>query len=119
MLRLALAPVYLDSELGFVHGLGPQTDFAIGAAGGGGGQGRAVTVSHKGVAVLALYRDFVLQVCDPRGELGDRLLERGDACHGRLHACKTARDAVELRVHVRLHAKDGVQDALIGRLLLR
>lgn len=34
-LRLALAPVYLDSELGFNHGLGPQTDFAIGAAGGG------------------------------------------------------------------------------------
>lgn len=34
-LRVALAPVYLDSELGFVHGLGPQTDFAIGAAGGG------------------------------------------------------------------------------------
>ena len=34
-LRLALAPVYLDSELGFLHGLGPQTDFAIGAAGGG------------------------------------------------------------------------------------
>jgi hypothetical protein len=34
-LRLALAPVYLDSELGFIHGLGPQTDLAIGAAGGG------------------------------------------------------------------------------------
>lgn len=34
-LRLAVAPVYLDSELGFVHGLGPETDFAIGAAGGG------------------------------------------------------------------------------------
>jgi hypothetical protein len=34
-LRLAVAPVYLDSELGFVHGLGPNTDFAIGAAGGG------------------------------------------------------------------------------------
>jgi hypothetical protein len=34
-LRLAVAPVYLDSELGFVHGLGPQTDFAIGLAGGG------------------------------------------------------------------------------------
>ena len=33
--RLALAPVYLDTELGFVHGLGPNTDFAIGAAGGG------------------------------------------------------------------------------------
>ena len=34
-LRLALAPVYLDSELGFVNGLGPNTDFAIGMAGGG------------------------------------------------------------------------------------
>jgi hypothetical protein len=34
-LRLAVAPVYLDSELGFVHGIGPQTDFAVGAAGGG------------------------------------------------------------------------------------
>jgi hypothetical protein len=34
-LRLALAPVYLDSELGFVNGLGPSTDFAIGMAGGG------------------------------------------------------------------------------------
>jgi hypothetical protein len=32
-LRLAVAPVYLDSELGFVHGLGPNTDFAIGAGG--------------------------------------------------------------------------------------
>ena len=26
-LRLALAPTYLDSELGFVHALGPNTDF--------------------------------------------------------------------------------------------
>ncbi|MGP8021698.1 MAG: hypothetical protein ACLPRE_12020 [Limisphaerales bacterium] len=34
-LRLAVAPVYLDSELGFVHGLGPNTDFALGLAGGG------------------------------------------------------------------------------------
>ncbi len=34
-LRLAVAPVYVDSELGFVSGLGPNTDFAIGAAGGG------------------------------------------------------------------------------------
>ena len=33
--RLALAPVYLDTELGFNHLLGPNTDFAIGAAGGG------------------------------------------------------------------------------------
>ena len=34
-LRLAVAPVYLDSELGFVHGLGPNTDFDLGLAGGG------------------------------------------------------------------------------------
>ena len=34
-LRLAVAPVYLDSELGFMHGLGPSTDFAIGVGGGG------------------------------------------------------------------------------------
>jgi len=34
-LRLSVAPVYLDSELGFANGLGPNTDFAIGLAGGG------------------------------------------------------------------------------------
>ncbi len=33
--RLALAPVYLDTEIGFVHGFGPDTDFALGLAGGG------------------------------------------------------------------------------------
>ena len=30
-----MAPVYLDSELGFVQGLGPNTDFGLGLAGGG------------------------------------------------------------------------------------
>src|SRR5579859_2838550 len=34
-LRLAVAPVYLDSELGFSHVLGENTDFAVGLAGGG------------------------------------------------------------------------------------
>ena len=34
-LRLALAPVYLDSEPGFVGLLGPNTDFGLGLAGGG------------------------------------------------------------------------------------
>jgi hypothetical protein len=29
-LRLAIAPVYLDSELGFVGALGPNTDLGIG-----------------------------------------------------------------------------------------
>jgi hypothetical protein len=34
-LRLAVAPTYVDSELGFVHLLGPRTDLGIGLAGGG------------------------------------------------------------------------------------
>ncbi|HEY1662068.1 MAG TPA: hypothetical protein VGI03_06585 [Verrucomicrobiae bacterium] len=34
-LRLTIAPTYVDSNLGFVGGLGPNTDFAIGMAGGG------------------------------------------------------------------------------------
>jgi hypothetical protein len=34
-LRVALAPVYLDSELGFVGLLGPNTDLGAGLAGGG------------------------------------------------------------------------------------
>lgn len=34
-LRLAVAPVYLDSEVGFVGLLGPHTDLAFGLAGGG------------------------------------------------------------------------------------
>src|ERR1700727_14430 len=33
-LRLAVAPVYMDSELGFKQLLGPNTDLAIGLAGG-------------------------------------------------------------------------------------
>jgi len=34
-LRLAIAPTYLDSELGISHLLGPNTDLGIGLAGGG------------------------------------------------------------------------------------
>jgi hypothetical protein len=34
-LRLAVAPVYLDSELGFISALGRNTDLGIGLAGGG------------------------------------------------------------------------------------
>jgi hypothetical protein len=34
-LRLALSPVYLDGEWGVRNALGPQTDLAIGASGGG------------------------------------------------------------------------------------
>jgi hypothetical protein len=34
-LRLAVAPTYLDSEVGFTHALGPHTDLALGLSGGG------------------------------------------------------------------------------------
>jgi hypothetical protein len=34
-LRLAVAPIYLDAELGFSEQFGPNTDIAIGMAGGG------------------------------------------------------------------------------------
>jgi hypothetical protein len=34
-LRMAVAPLYLDSELGFIGLLGPNTDLAVGIAGGG------------------------------------------------------------------------------------
>ncbi len=34
-LRLAVAPVYMDSELGFSHALGDNTDLGLGLAGGG------------------------------------------------------------------------------------
>jgi hypothetical protein len=34
-LRLAVAPVYLDSELGFTGALGPNTDVGLGLSGGG------------------------------------------------------------------------------------
>jgi len=34
-LRLAVAPTYVDSDFGFVQGLGPNTDFSLGVAGGG------------------------------------------------------------------------------------
>jgi hypothetical protein len=35
ILRLAVAPVYLDSELGIRHVFGPQTDLSVGISGGG------------------------------------------------------------------------------------
>src|SRR5687768_18586975 len=34
-LRLAVAPLYMDSELGIAKAVGPRTDLGIGLAGGG------------------------------------------------------------------------------------
>jgi hypothetical protein len=68
-LRLAVAPVYLDSELGVTGALGPYTDLGIGLAGGGFAdsyfevrRGEFVRtesfLGHGGEAALSLYHCF-------------------------------------------------------------
>jgi len=68
-LRLAIAPVYLDSELGFKNLVGPYTDLAVGLAGGGfadsyseirrGKYLRSESFDgHGGEAALSLYHLF-------------------------------------------------------------
>ena len=84
-LRLAVAPVYVDSELGFVHGLGPNTDFAIGLAGGGfadsyneirGGSffQNESFFGHGGETSLSIYHLF-----NPGDEIPLNLVLRGTA----------------------------------------
>ena len=84
-LRLALAPVYLDTELGFVGGLGPHTDFAIGLAGGGfadsyneirGGSfmQQESFLGHGGEISLGLYHLF-----NPNDQIPLSLVLRGTA----------------------------------------
>jgi len=84
-LRLALAPVYLDSELGFVSGLGPHTDFAIGLAGGGFADGyneirggKYIPVEsftgHGGEVSASVYHLF-----NPADEIPLNLIVRGTA----------------------------------------
>ncbi len=68
-LRLALAPTYIDSEFGFNHALGPQTDLAVGIAGGGFADSyseirrgrfleRESFTGHDGKASISLYHRF-------------------------------------------------------------
>lgn len=68
-LRLSVAPTYLDSELGFLHALGPHTDLAVGVAGGGFADsyseirdGRLLDAEsftgHGGQAAISLYHRF-------------------------------------------------------------
>jgi hypothetical protein len=68
-MRLAVAPTYLDSELGFKHALGPHTDLAVGLAGGGFADSYAEVRSgklrdaesftgHGGHASMSLYHRF-------------------------------------------------------------
>jgi hypothetical protein len=68
-LRLAVAPVYLDSELGIREALGPHTDLGLGLAGGGfadsyneirGGKFRSSEsfLGHGGEASVSLYHLF-------------------------------------------------------------
>lgn len=68
-LRMAIAPVYFDSELGISHALGPNTDVGFGLAGGGfadsfnevrGGKyiPRESFDGHGGSASASLYHRF-------------------------------------------------------------
>jgi hypothetical protein len=68
-LRMAVAPVYFDSELGWAHALGPNTDLGFGLAGGGfadsyrevrGGKyiPRESFDGHGGGASVSLYHRF-------------------------------------------------------------
>jgi hypothetical protein len=68
-LRLAVAPTYADSEFGFNHALGPQTDLAVGIAGGGFADSyseirrgrfleRESFTGHDGKASISLYHRF-------------------------------------------------------------
>jgi hypothetical protein len=68
-LRLAVAPVYLDSELGLGRALGPNTDLGIGLAGGGFADGysevhggkyerRESFIGHGGEVSASIYHLF-------------------------------------------------------------
>ena len=68
-LRMAIAPVYFDSELGIAHALGPNTDLGFGVAGGGfandyneirGGKyiPRESFDGHGGGATVSVYHRF-------------------------------------------------------------
>jgi hypothetical protein len=84
-LRLAVAPVYVDSELGFARGLGPHTDFAIGLAGGGFADGyneirggkfiqEESFTGHGGEISASVYHLF-----NPAAEIPLNLIVRGTA----------------------------------------
>jgi hypothetical protein len=84
-LRLAVAPVYVDSELGFAHGLGPHTDFALGLAGGGFADGyneirggkfiqEESFTGHGGEISASVYHLF-----NPADEIPLNLIVRGTA----------------------------------------
>ncbi len=68
-LRLAIAPVFVDSELGIAHALGENTDLGIGFAGGGFAdsysevrdgalKNRESFTGHSGELSLSLYQLF-------------------------------------------------------------
>jgi len=82
-LRLAVAPLYLDSELGFKQLLSPTTDVGVGIAGGAFGdnyyevrQGdyfqNESFYGHSGAAALSVY-----QLLDPGMKIPLNLLARG------------------------------------------
>jgi hypothetical protein len=93
-LRLAIAPVYVDSELGIAQALGPHTDLGLGLAGGGFAysyyeihQGNYLQdqsfTGHGGQVSASLYHLFNPDQRVPlsgivRGEVVEALYERDD-----------------------------------------
>ncbi len=82
-LRLSVAPIYLDSELGFSELIGPNTDWAVGLAGGGFAHtysevrgGRYLRdesfTGHGGEISTSLYHRF-----NPQREIPLSLIVRG------------------------------------------
>jgi hypothetical protein len=87
-LRMAIAPTYVDSELGFSDALGENTDIGIGVAGGGFADSYAEIregvylrsesfYGHAGEVRAALYHLF-----NP----GDRIPQKG-VIHSLVHSC--------------------------------
>ena len=101
-LRLALAPVYLNSELGFRQLLSPYTDFGVGIEGGGYGdnyyevrQGKFIKAEsfngHGGGASLSIY-----QLLNPGMRIPLHLVGRGGFHFSTFHDQSQTSPAFEL-----------------------
>jgi hypothetical protein len=128
-LRLAIAPVYLDSELGFKGLLGEHTDLAVGAGGGGfadsysevrGGQyltSESFT-GHGAEASLSVYHRFNPQNVIPlhgilRAALRYSTYER-DGATAPAFTVPSDRAALQLRAGVRWGGQEPLLDPDLG-----
>ena len=115
-LRLAIAPVYVDSELGIGHAIGPDTDLAVGLAGGGFADSYSEIrvgkylreesfTGHGGEAAVSLYHRFNPDQQIPlnailRGSVHYTAYERDD---------RTAPGFLLPRDHAAFHVRTGLR----------